>query len=102
LPELLRFVLVEVGAAELRHHHERTVEQLLVEQCDDDVVGIAFLVEMNAGLRQLAEACREVLVRAWIVDEPAAAIAFGAVAKTDAAEAERAVVLRARGIAGAP
>ena len=99
--------LHDVGVAELRGAgvldvHERTVEEIVVAAAaDDEILGIAFTVSADGGLRELGEADAEVDVGAGIVGAPALTASFSVRAGVhETAEVEPAVFESAGGEAG--
>src|SRR2546428_1052556 len=89
-----RLLLVEVRAARLGHHDERTLEQLLVRQTQQDVLVLALRAPAHRQRRQLGETIGEVDVRPGPIDVPAVSVAVARVAKHDPAELEATVVGR--------
>src|SRR5438876_6756703 len=97
-----RLVLVEVGAARLGHHDERTAEKLVIGEADDRVIELPVCGLAYQRRRQLGEAEGEIYVRSWVVDEPAAAVAVRRVPEHDPAECESPIVARVPGEPGSP
>src|SRR6188472_3686320 len=53
------FLVVKADAARLRHHHERTVEQLLVGEPYEEMFRFAARISTDVRLRQLRQAKRK-------------------------------------------
>ena len=86
-----RFLGRDERAAVLAHHHERALEQLGLGRLNHDVIHFLVGVEVHRRARELGEANRQVLVRARVVDAPAAAVAVRRLRVRQAAEREVAV-----------
>ena len=94
IAQVRRFFDAEVRAARLRHHEERTVIDLGIGQPVDAVIEVAGQVAADGSGGELGESITEILVGARPVDGPSAAVAVHRVVEHDAAEHERAVVVR--------
>src|SRR6267143_4912612 len=94
--QMVRFLVAEVRATRLGHHDERTVIDFRIGQTVDSVVELALSAAADRRDGELGKAEAQVDVGAWIVDEPAVAVAVRRVVEPDAAEHEGAVVLGVR------
>ena len=94
--QVLRFLVAEVRATGLGHHDERAVIDFRIGQAVDRVIELALRVAAHRRDGELGEAEAQVDVGARVVDEPAVAVTIRRVVEPDAAEHERAVVVRVR------
>ena len=95
--QALDLVVAEARRADVFHVEDRAAEEQRIGEADDDVVGLAVGLHLDADERQLAEADGEVVVGAGVVGAPALAAVFEAVAGVvAAAEVEAAVEVVAR------
>ena len=84
-----RLLIVEIQRADLRHHDERAVRQRLrIPQADEHVSRRAVRVHAHRRLRELRQTNGQVLVGAWKVDVPTAAVTIRCPAEHDPAELE--------------
>ena len=104
--QMVRFLVAEVRATRLGHHDEWTVIDFRIGQAVDRVIELALGSAADRRDRELGKTEAQVDVSAWVVDEPAIAVAVRRVVEPDAAEHEGAVVvgvrLQARAIESEP
>ena len=74
-PEPLRILRAEKQTPDFLHDDDRTLEQFIVGQTHDQMIGLSRSIEADCDLRELRYANGEIDVRQRIVGQPTAAVA---------------------------